>query len=97
MEWFAELGYSFNCPECEQKVPEGNPKECPRQQGKPARYSGKKPVVNAAKLIAVLSVQPKTPSKPKAAPVKHADPMSATVPVVISIQDIVDLTCPTRT
>jgi hypothetical protein len=97
MDWFAELQFSFRCPKCGQWIPEGNPKECPHQPGKPARDRGKQPVVNAAKRIAALSVQPKAPSKLKADPVKKADALSASALVFPSAQDIVDSSCPRGT
>ena len=89
MQSFAELVYSFECPTCKQRVPEGNPALCPHQDGRSVRYDPKRngPVVNAGKLVKKL----------QADPVKKAAPVFGSAPVFTSVQDIVDRQCPTGT
>ena len=86
MQWFAELVYSFECPTCKQRVPEGNPALCPHQDGRSVRYDPKRngPVVNAGTLVEKL----------QADPVTKADTLSGSAPVFTSVQDLVDRQCP---
>ncbi len=92
MKWFAELVYSFECPTCKQRVPEGNPALCPHQDGRSVRYDPKRhgPVVNVRKVLKRLQVELLQKPKESPAPTPKA-------PVLTCVQGLVDLMCPKGT
>ena len=92
----AVLTYEWQCPKCKLWLQEGNPLECPHQNGRGVKYKPAKgdKIINVTAVLRKLGldetrVKPATQAKPV--------PAQTSAPVFTSMRDIVDSTCPRGT
>ena len=93
--------FEFQCPKCKNWYSEGNPLECPHQEGRGVKYKPSKgdKLINVQAVIRKLglSEEPATTPAKVARPDPKPDMVSGSVPVISSVQDLVDLQCPKGT
>ena len=85
--------YEWQCPKCKGWFQEGNPLECPHQEGRGVKYKPQKDgkVINAQVGMRKLRLEERPEWKPE--PVTKPDKPSGSALVFTSVQEIVDLQC----